>query len=110
MGIYWYSKQLFKDFEKAYIRIRREVLYKIFIEFGTPMKVVKLIKIFLKESCSKVRIGKNLSDAFPIQKSLKQGDALSTFLSNIALEFAIRIVQENQERMELNEHIRSCLC
>jgi hypothetical protein len=26
--------------------VRREVLYKIFIEFGAPMKLIRLIKMF----------------------------------------------------------------
>jgi hypothetical protein len=37
-----------------------------------------------------VRIGKYLSDNFPIQNGLKQGDALSPPLFNFALEYAIR--------------------
>jgi hypothetical protein len=42
---------------------------------------------------SKVRIGKHLSDSFPIQNGLKQGDALSPLLFNFALEYAISKVQ-----------------
>jgi hypothetical protein len=38
------------------------------------------------ETYSKVRIGKDLSDNFPIQNGLKQGDALSPLLFNFALE------------------------
>jgi hypothetical protein len=44
----------------------------------------------LNETYSKVRIGKHLSDSFPIQNGLKQGDALSPLLFNFALEYAIK--------------------
>jgi len=37
-----------------------------------------------------VHVGKYLSDTFPIQHGLKQGDALSPFLLNFALEYVIR--------------------
>jgi hypothetical protein len=72
--------------------VRREVLYNIFIEFGERMKLVRLIKMCLNEIYTKVRIGKHLSDSFPIQYGLKQGDALSPLLVNFALEYAIRKV------------------
>jgi hypothetical protein len=77
--------QLFIDFKKAYDSVKREVLYNIILEFGIPKKLVRLIKMCLNETYTKVRIGKRLSDKFPIQNGLKQGDALLPLLFNFAL-------------------------
>ena len=54
--------KLFIDFKKAYVSVRREVLYNILIEFGIPKKLVRVIKMCLTETYSRVQVGKNLSD------------------------------------------------
>jgi hypothetical protein len=82
--------QLFIDFKQAYDSVRRETLYNILVEFGIPKKLIRLIKMFLTEAYSTVWVSKNLSEMFPIRNGLKQGDALSTLLFNLALEYAIK--------------------
>jgi hypothetical protein len=71
-----------------------EVLYNILLEFGIPKKLVRLIKMSLNETYSKICVGKHLSGTFPIQNDLKQGDALLPVLFN----FVFRICHQGSPR------------
>jgi len=55
-------------------------VYNILTKFCIPMKLVMLITMYINETYSKVCRGKSVSDPFPIQDGLKQGDALSPLL------------------------------
>jgi hypothetical protein len=63
--------QLFIDFKKAYDLVRREVSYNILIEFGIHMKISSPTKCILNETCSRVWVGRNLSDVC-IKNGLKE--------------------------------------
>jgi hypothetical protein len=64
------------------------VLYNILIEFALPVKLVRLLKIYLNETHVKVRIDKYLSGTFPTQIVLREdvlSHCLSTLLQNVQL-------------------------
>ena len=102
IGIQWAVHQPFIGIKKACDSTRKEALYNILTVIGIPMKLVRLIKMSLNETYSRVWVGKNLFDMFPFRNGLKQGDALSPLLINLALDYAIKRVQVIQDGLKLN--------
>jgi hypothetical protein len=49
-------------------------------KFCVPVKLVRLIKMCLNETCSKVRVGKHLSDRFPGKNEMFYRHCFSTLL------------------------------
>jgi len=64
--------RIFVYCKKAYDSVTRKVLCNILIQFGTPMKMVKLIKMSLNETYCRVWVGKHLCETFPIRNGMKQ--------------------------------------
>jgi hypothetical protein len=54
------------------------------------------------ETYSKVRVGKNFSEIFPIRNGLKKRDALSPLIFKFSLVYAIKRVQVKQDVLKLN--------
>ena len=77
--------QVFRDFQKAYDSVSREVLYNILIQFGISMNLVRLIKMCLNATYSRVRVGKHPSDMFPTKKVWKMEMLYRHFSSNLFL-------------------------
>lgn len=84
------THHLFIDFKAAYDSVKRNELWQIMIEHGFPAKLIRLIRATLDGSKSSVRVADEISSSFVTFDGLKQGDALSNLLFNIALEGAIR--------------------
>jgi hypothetical protein len=65
------------------------------------MKMASLIKVCLNETYSRVRVGKLLSDTFPVKNCLKRGYALTPLLFLFA-KYEFRRVQVKQYGLKLN--------
>ena len=95
--------QLFIDFKKAYDSIHRESLYNIMDEVGIPKKLIGLTKMCMENTQYQIRVDNTLSEAFEVNSGLKQGDALSPLLFNLALEKTIREMQKEPTGITIGE-------
>ncbi|KAL4148913.1 hypothetical protein QTP88_003052 [Uroleucon formosanum] len=81
---------LFVDFKAAYGSVNRERLLKVIDQLGILRKIIRMIRACMNGSKCKVKYGGEESEKFEVRTGLRQGDALSPALFNIALESAIR--------------------
>ncbi|KAE9542653.1 hypothetical protein AGLY_002564 [Aphis glycines] len=96
---YEYAKDLhmvFIDYKQAYDSIDREILWKILKNFGLPNKLINMIKLCNTNISSRVKVNNEISSPFTINSGLKQGDAMSPALFNMALESVIRKIPRTE--------------
>jgi len=96
--------QMFVDFRKAYDSIHRNSLYNIMEEFGFSNKLINLTKLAMEGVKYQVRVDDCMSEAFSVETGLKQGEEISPLLFNIALEKAIRVLQNESRGLNVDEH------
>lgn len=100
---YEHDKELFMifvDFKQAYDSINRQKLWTALRNFEIPEKLVRIIEICNSNTYCRVRYRGELSLQFEVRSGLKQGDAMSPILFNLALEQVMRDMSACHE-MEL---------
>ena len=83
---------IFVDFQKAYDTVIREVLWERMREMGIPHKLIRMAQVMSRCTRNRVRTLGRLFHDFITRSGVRQGDALSPLLFNLALESAIRRV------------------
>jgi hypothetical protein len=66
------------------------------IKLGIPAKLIRMVKICMLDSRCKVKFNSAISEEFTVNTGVRQGDALSPVLFNIASELVIRRITQNK--------------
>lgn len=72
----------FLDAKKAFDRVNHWTLFKVLIDRGTPLHLVKLLAFWFKEQEFIVKWGNSFSDSFHCINGIRQGGQLSPLLYN----------------------------
>jgi len=85
---------LFIDFRQAYDSISRNELWKRLELLGISKKYINLVKLGNGKKICKIRYLQNYSETFEVKSGLRQGNALSLQLFNLALKKIVRDTNE----------------
>jgi len=88
---------IFIDFKQAYYSINRNQLWIALEDFSFPSKLVRLIRNCNTNTFCRVRYLGETATQFEVRNGLRQGDALSPTLFNLALERVIKEMQNSRE-------------
>ena len=84
------------DQEKAYNKILHPYLWSVLGKFEILESFTKTIKALYENAKTKVMINGELSEPFTIQRGVRQGDALSCLLFDIAIEPLAESIRRSQ--------------
>ena len=84
------TDHLFVDFKTAFNSLVRDHLYAAMSELGNPAKLIRLCRLTLSNSCSSVKVGKDLPEPFDTVRGFRQGNPLSCDVFNFFMEIALR--------------------
>jgi hypothetical protein len=83
------------DQEKAYDKILHPYLWEVLRKFGFPEKLIKTIQSLYDNATTRVMINGELSDPFLVIRGVRQGDALSCLLFDLAIEPLAELIRKS---------------
>jgi hypothetical protein len=73
------------DFKQAFDSTNRKRLFEAMDKLGIPQKLIRLIRMTMRQTKARVKIDNQINALFEFNKGVKQGDGLSTALYILAL-------------------------
>jgi len=99
---------LFMDFKQAFDSINRERLFGAMDKMGIPQKLIRLIRMTMCQTKTRVKTDNQIRAPFEFHKGVKQGDDLSTTLFIIALYNAAQEIDQRGTIYTKSSQICAC--
>lgn len=93
---------LFVDFEKAFDRVDRKVIWRILNINGIPPKLINIIKSMYSNSTCKVLHRGRTSNSIPVRSGVRQGCVLSPLLFLLTIDTIMRATNSSQRGIQWN--------
>ncbi|KAL4084697.1 hypothetical protein QTP88_027621 [Uroleucon formosanum] len=103
ISVGFYAREIYSGSNSYNKTNSREKLWKAMTQLGILTKLVRLIKACVQKSKCKVKFNGELSEDFSVEIDLRQRDALSPTLFNIALESVVREVLDDATGLRIRE-------
>ena len=81
---------LFVDFKQSFDSIVRYKLYQVMEDMKIPNKLIRLVKMTIKNTTASVKVTNKLSNSFTFNAGVRHGDGLSTTLFILALQYGVQ--------------------
>jgi len=85
---------LFVDFKQAFDSTDRYILYQIMEDSKIPHKLIRLVKMMMKNTTPRVKVTNKLCNSFTFNAGVRQGDGLSTTLFILALHHGVQKIDQ----------------
>jgi hypothetical protein len=89
------------DFQKAFDRVDRDLIYKILQKLNFPSNIIEYIKILYEESVSIFKVNNQLTGKVPLNRGIKQGCPLAALLYIVYIEPFILTLQNHIKGIEI---------
>ena len=85
------------DARKAFDSVDHSFITKVLEKFQISSQFIKIFKLLYNDITAQVLINGHLTNSFPIERSVKQGDALSCVLFILCMETLIASIEQNPD-------------
>lgn len=80
----------FIDYEKAFDRVNRELLWQILQKRGYPLHLIEVIKSLYHKTSINLQVGNKMLEELEVNRGVRQGCSLSPTLFNIYIDNILR--------------------